>query len=190
MGKGGSGWYPVYMSINRVLTGHGWLTAGRALGLFLVLGVSGGELRAEAPAAPTGAQAVSPGSGTSSTVKIFDDSVFNLQSAQPAGGTGGGIRTTPKGNTVYSADEPNYNQEQRNRWMKSCESLQDNRQAYRDCFESEKKSDLGRKGDSLPGTARGGSSTGTGASKPTPMERVSDPYDSIPQGSQDDDSDE
>lgn len=118
----------------------------------------------------SGAPQTSPNSSTNSTVKIFSDDVFKLDSgAQPSGG--GGYKTTPKGNTVYTAEEPNYNTQQYEAWKKSCEHLRENPAAYRDCFQSEKSADLNKKKDSPSKSP----ASRKGSSVPT----VEDPYDSV-----------
>lgn len=117
-----------------------------------------------------GAPQTTPNSSTSSTVKIFSDDVFKVDSgAQPTGG--GGYKTTPKGNTVYMAEEPNYNTQQYEAWKKSCEHLRENPAAYRDCFQSEKSADLNKKKDSPSKSP----ASRKGSSLPT----VEDPYDSV-----------
>lgn len=100
---------------------------------------------------------------------IFDNRTFDLQSqsASPPG-----ARTTPGGNTVYMAEEPNYNQAQYQSWLKACEHLKDTPQAYRDCFQAEKNADL-RKNDNL---IRG---TGAPTRKSNAIPNPKDPYESL-----------
>jgi hypothetical protein len=118
----------------------------------------------------SGAPQTTPNSSTNSTVKIFSDDVFKLDSgAQPSGG--GSYKTTPKGNTVYTAEEPDYNTQQYETWKKSCEHLRENPAAYRDCFQSEKSADLNKKKDSPSKSP----ASRKGSSVPT----VADPYDSV-----------
>jgi hypothetical protein len=118
----------------------------------------------------SGAPQTTPNSSTNSTVKIFSDDVFKLDSgSQPSGG--GSYKTTPKGNTVYTAEEPNYNTQQYEAWKKSCEHLRENPAAYRDCFQSEKSADLNKRKDSPSKSP----ASRKGSSVPT----VADPYDSV-----------
>ena len=117
----------------------------------------------------SGAPQTTPNSSTNSTVKIFSDDVFKIDSdAQPSGG--GSYKTTPKGNTVYMAEEPNYNTQQYESWKKACEYLRETPAAYRDCFQSEKNADLNKKKDSPSKSP----ASRKGSSVPT----VEDPYDS------------
>jgi hypothetical protein len=118
----------------------------------------------------SGAPQTTPNSSTNSTVKIFSDDVFKIDSGAQSSG-GGGYKTTPKGNTVYMAEEPNYNTQQYEAWKKSCEHLRETPAAYRDCFQSEKNADLNKKKNP---TSKSPASR-KGSSVPT----VEDPYDSV-----------
>ncbi len=117
----------------------------------------------------SGAPQTTPNSSTNSTVKIFSDDVFKLDTTSPP--SGGSYKTTPKGNTVYTAEEPDYNTQQYETWKKSCEHLRENPAAYRDCFQSEKSADLNKKKDSPSKSP----ASRKGSSVPT----VADPYDSV-----------
>lgn len=122
-----------------------------------------------------------PASG-GNNVKVFDDGVFNLQSQQNAPPT---TKTSPRGNTYYTAEEPNYNSQQRGNWIKSCEHLAENPQAYRDCFNAEKTADLKKTNPEVVNTSgAGGGKSGSPSRNKNSIEKVSDPYDSMKDGSQ------
>ena len=83
-------------------------------------------------------------------IQIFDDRVFDLKPSETKPTT---RKSSVTGSERFLADEPDYNSEQREQWIESCQPQRDkNLQAFRDCFNGQKrkaKQDLRNKFDKV-----------------------------------------
>lgn len=75
-------------------------------------------------------------------VQVFDDKVFELSRDKPREDT---VRTSPRGNTLYVDEEPDYNTKNRQDWMDACAEFRGQPKKYRECF-GKKKAEAAQRG--------------------------------------------